>query len=1251
MDTTSSIGMHAAELQRRHALGGTPDPFPSQVDDGTSVKAPANVASEVDTNSHSAFPSLAPTPASATQSSKSAWGADSGPRIKAAIKSQPMVSDSFTLSAIDLPANKDGRPTSLGEIMKQIMLKFKVKIEASANQKTRQTTFHIKSESQKELDKAKRNLLSILSPVVTLTLSAPVSTVAAIIGPKGITLKQICDQTGVRVDIPRKESAAPNGHVNGSTNGTATPTAAEDEEEPVVPVTITGPQPLAYAAQSMVNEIISARMSKSTQRVRDIPAHVLPFVIARRALFIEAAQGGDINLTLNAPAREITVGGDREAVVRVVETIKGTIESFKSLLIPVKISLPKRQHRLLVGKAVDEIMAKSRCSVVVPKPDEPGEEVLVYGKQEDISAGLGAVMEKANSQYIHEFPLPGPITVSRQLLTYMTHVNYPMILSADHPGASVFTPSAAAVVQGSVLSIDILGEKSVVDAVVRQVSELLGKLIGATKEVSIDWLIHRVITEKNAKNLKQFHDAHNVQVFFPPESAEQSSVLLVYDPHSPLASPSPVEKEKHLDEVAAELLKIAQKADDVKSERISVEKCWHEAIVGKDGTTLNAIIGEEKALSIKVGAEAGDPSNEDIILVRGASADVDRAAKEILQVVEDAKNDAIVSSYSTEFDIDREYVGRVVGAHGVGVNKLREQLGVKVDVSDDIEEKEKESGKKKKPVHLKSKFKITGRKENVEEAKKRILAQVERLADETSEILKIPAQYHASLIGQNGKYAIRLQEKYEVKITFPRGLSVNGENKTREALKPDEVLVKGGKKGVAGAKSELLEAFEFEKESNNVLKFTVPSGTVARILGKSGATINEIKDDTGAQIDLDKAGDAYGAATNITVRGTKEAINAAKTAILAIVDEVGEETTVSLVIEAKYHRAIIGAGGQGLKDLIIRCGGLSDPRPQAGLIQFPRQGEPSDEVRLRGEPALVNKIKVELEKTVATLRDRVVLAAEIPAAQHRILIGRGRQHLNDLQSRMGVQVQFPGSRSYNQMEEVTNASDFTDTDPADIVKFSGSRSACEAAIIELQARIRSAPAPVEMLTAMVSVPLKYHHAISQQGNFFRNLRSYGVQVSQSAQPTKSAVPMHPPLEGCTSTARIDDTAEDSHEVDWQIVPNYQDAEEGDSEWTLRAQDATGIERAQHDIKAAIEQAEKMTHVGFLTLADRSAFPRLVGTKGSNVARLRDETGADITVSRENNTIILIGSESAVEMAKEAILKQAASPPLSRSGRR
>lgn len=88
--------------------------------------------------------------------------------------------------------------------------------------------------------------------------------------------------------------------------------------------------------------------------------------------------------------------------------------------------------------------------------------------------------------------------------------------------------------------------------------------------------------------LKYLHEAHNVLVFFPLETSESSQVLLVYDPLSSAASVSPDEKQKHLDDVETEILKLVKDAADVKTEVVPVEKRWHEAVVGKGGTTLNA---------------------------------------------------------------------------------------------------------------------------------------------------------------------------------------------------------------------------------------------------------------------------------------------------------------------------------------------------------------------------------------------------------------------------------------------------------------------------------------------------------------------------------------------------------------------------------------------------------------------------------------------------------------------------------------
>lgn len=299
----------------------------------------------------------------------------------------------------------------------------------------------------------------------------------------------------MRVDIPKKDATdGPNGTPNG--NGNITHGNDEDDEEPTVPVTLVGPQPLAYEAQELLKQIIASRTSSATQRVRDIPAHVLPFVLTHRAHFLAAApEGTSVNLALDAPLREITASGDREAVVAVVARIRSTVEELGAALTSVKIALPKRQHRLLTGTNAAAVLAKSGCAVVVGSSEEAGDEVTVWGAPADLPKGLAAAMEQANSQYIHEYPLPGPASLSRQLATYLARVGYEKTLTADHPGVDVYLPAPEA----KAYNVDLVGAKPDVDAVVKQLSELFGRLIGGTRGVEVDSQLHWLITGKNAK--------------------------------------------------------------------------------------------------------------------------------------------------------------------------------------------------------------------------------------------------------------------------------------------------------------------------------------------------------------------------------------------------------------------------------------------------------------------------------------------------------------------------------------------------------------------------------------------------------------------------------------------------------------------------------------------------------------------------------------------------------------------------------
>lgn len=157
-----------------------------------------------------------------------------------------------------------------------------------------------------------------------------------------------------------------------------------------------------------------------------------------------------------------------------------------------------------------------------------------------------------------------------------------------------------------------------------------------------------------------------------------------------------------------------------------------------------------------------------------------------------------------------------------------------------------------------------------------------------------------------------------------------------------------------------------------------------------------------------------------------------------------------------------------------------------------------------------------------------------------------------------------------------------------------------------------------------------------------------MDAEPSAKPAQSSLPSRPSSSNSAAlAARVDDVESTAAttEEQWEIVENYKDAEEGDSTWTLKGRDQAGIDKAKSAIQEAIDKAKEATHVGFLTLPDRSSFPRIVGAKGSNIARLHSMTGASIHVGRENSTITITGSFS-VTLAASSSLRDSNIGPIS-----
>lgn len=91
------------------------------------------------------------------------------------------------------------------------------------------------------------------------------------------------------------------------------------------------------------------------------------------------------------------------------------------------------------------------------------------------------------------------MALSKQLLTYFNRTSFSKTIVADLPDVEVYLPSVVPHDKQGSLNIDFVGKKPAVDSAVKKLSELIGKLIGATRDMHIEWLLHRVIQGKASK--------------------------------------------------------------------------------------------------------------------------------------------------------------------------------------------------------------------------------------------------------------------------------------------------------------------------------------------------------------------------------------------------------------------------------------------------------------------------------------------------------------------------------------------------------------------------------------------------------------------------------------------------------------------------------------------------------------------------------------------------------------------------------
>ena len=1009
-------------------------------------------------------------------------------------------------------------------------------------------------------------------------------------------------------------------------------------------------------ARREIEAIVNERASNMSLRLKSIPPEFFPFIAGAHNANLrrvedrtkaqvhvprydswqnqpppQEAEPGQIAFA-PVPEKHIHVTGERSAAQEARDEIERMASELQRQLTLRELAINRGQHQFILGDSEDalhDFLADTGCSIILPPASDDSEFLTITGPPDRIEAGVNRAMELATSMQMASIDLSrqhlnapaGPHAHARALTDYLKRRQIIQELEAMHD-AHVTLPSATeGPVTWEVFSRD--GKNAV-----RARSDIMN-LVQAhppsrIRQAVVDPYYHPFLQSRTVPKLQDDFGVH----LLIPDGMDSPNVVLVYEGPRSTGAPLEIPRQRPSAADVATFEKALQDAQnylsgslgsqaDIVSKAVDIPGKYREKArrfisreqeaKGADYIPVRTVFGDVRGGKCEVG-------------LRGPSGLVDQLMSKLEVFVVQQEKDDLERGYTTSFEFPQKFANVLIGKRGENINKLREEFDVDIKV---------DSGK----------IEIKGPKAKADAAKARIVSLGRMLEDEATYTLKVPAQYHRELIGQRGSQVNRLQDRYNVRVQFPRAAipisddqqsvaettsdlgSPRTNNRPQQA--PDEVVVRGPSKGADAARDEILSLLQWVVDHSHGATVSVAQSQLPSLIGQRGREMEKLRADTGAQIDAPGAGDAADEAgrVEIKIKGTAQQVEEAKQILQQRSNEFDATVTKTIDVDKKYHKALIGGGGANIRRIVAEAGGPVDSSA-ARAVRFPRPDSNETVIRLEGNEAVVDKIIAAIQAFVKEREDQITTTIDVPPAQHRFLIGRGGETRRALESKFNITLDVPKQGS-------TSRSD---------VKIRGLSNAVEEAKEYILSLLR------DQQGEMVEVPRHLHHSVADNGSFFRRLRNdYQVTVDHAGQqvPPKPA-----PMEQSRDTNGLplitDENAAAAHS--WKIVdsipPTSGDEELVTIPWILLGS-TENVGKARAALDKAIETANQQSSTGYLVLPDPKTYRYVVGPGGSRISAIRKKTGCRIDVPKDQakgEAIEIKGSKEGLEEAKELILE-------------
>lgn len=991
-------------------------------------------------------------------------------------------------------------------------------------------------------------------------------------------------------------------------------------------VTITGTREGIEKAEHELKLIVVDQSKKSVDRV-NVPKHYHQFITgANNELLVQLCEETGAKVNVPPPSvkkNEIIISGEKEHVATAKARIEKLHEHLEKTCKTVSVEVPKAQQKYVIGSkgsTIQEIFRVTGVYVEVPPMDANTDSIMLRGPHDKMGAALAMVYEKANS--VRSVVIDAPAWIHKYIIG-KKGANISR-LRADSANVHIELEDNRIKIDGPTEQVDKVQEE-----IQRIVDDYQKNMSFCEMEVNPNYMKHLI--GKAGTNINRLQEELGVSIYFDENGGQNK--MRIEGPHEAI-----VQAEQEMREKVAKL-------ENEKEKDAIIDHRLFKKLIGAKGEKIRDIRDKYKNVQIKF---PNASESCDIVKIRGKKEEVDACYKHLMKVVKDLQE----TSFVLEVPIFKKLHKYVIGKGGANIKKIREETHTNIDLPAENTDSDV--------------IVITGKKENVHEAREMILKIESELGDIVETEIDIPFDHRQFIIGPSGKFITAIMEECGgVNIKFPPA-----------ETKSETVKLRGLAEDVEKAKVRLLELSQ--KRASQSFTDSVKANPQYHkfLIGKNGATIRKIREQTDTYIIFpDTAAEDK---ETITIIGSEEGVAEAKRQLESMVKDIDNTVEDTVEVDFKYHRHFTQRRRKIIDRISEECGGLQ--------ISFPR--EESNVVTLKGAKDCLEVAKQRILEIVYDLENQVTVEAAVPVKYHRSLMGPRGKHVQDITTRFDVQIKFPdreirgmgsgdrdGSASVNgdsvappttngggggggdeQMKAVTG----------DNIRFTGTPEKVAAAKDALLGLIQE-----------VEVPFDVHKTIiGQKGQTVRELMNRcDVYIEVPPAEERADVIKVIGQPECVELAReaIAKKMEDyeldrkdrelrSFELQLEVDPQYHNkiigrkgavinqiradcdvqirlprtnteatiTIQGYEEATYKARDA--IMKIVDDLKSLVREEVEVDH---------RIFPRLIGQRGRNIRKIMDDHKVEVTFPRSDdanpNIIVIMGAEDDVEDCKTYIL--------------